>query len=74
MNTSHEESDAKLIAEAGNVYHESGLTPRELMDELKELRRVFAETARMYDRIGKTEGQYVAAEIRAALSKRESKT
>lgn len=31
---SHAQADAALIAEAGNVYHETGLTPRQLASEL----------------------------------------
>ena len=40
---SENESDAELIAEAGTVFHESGLTPRELLTQRNELRKVCAE-------------------------------
>jgi hypothetical protein len=31
------EDDARLIAEAGTVHHETGLTPRQLVERVKEL-------------------------------------
>lgn len=33
----HGESAADLIAEAGTVHHETGLTPRQLVERVKEL-------------------------------------
>lgn len=35
------EADAKLIAEAGTVAHETGLTPRQLKDQRDELLEAF---------------------------------
>jgi hypothetical protein len=47
-----DESDARLIAEAGTVFHETGLTPRQLVDlnaELLEaLRKIAAIKNQMY--------------------------
>ena len=33
----HRQADAELMAEAGNVYHETGLTPRQLLEQRDEL-------------------------------------
>lgn len=33
----HQEDNANLIAEAGTVYHETGLTPRQLAEQRDEL-------------------------------------
>jgi hypothetical protein len=35
----HRESDAALIAEAGTVFHETGLTPRQLLEQRNALHR-----------------------------------
>ena len=34
------EEDAHLIAEAGTVHHETGLTPCELLEQVEQLRKV----------------------------------
>ena len=34
---SNDEANARLIAEAGTVHHETGLTPRQLVERVKEL-------------------------------------
>lgn len=36
------EANANLIAEAGTVYHETGLTPRELVERIKQMKEAFA--------------------------------
>lgn len=62
-------SNARLIAEAGNVFNETQCTPRQLVERVKELEEALRNFADLYDT---DEGcrslpQYVAA--RAALSK-----
>lgn len=39
------EANARLIAEAGTVYHETGLTPRQLADQRAELLEALRELA-----------------------------
>lgn len=39
------DANAELIAEAGNVYHETGLTPRQLLERVRELEADIAEMA-----------------------------
>jgi len=34
------DANARLIAEVGTVYHETGLTPRELAEQVQELRKL----------------------------------
>jgi hypothetical protein len=38
--------DARLIAEAGTVHHETGLTPRQLVERVKELEEATVELLR----------------------------
>jgi hypothetical protein len=40
---SNDEANARLIAEAGTVHHETGLTPRQLVERVKELEEVVRE-------------------------------
>lgn len=44
----HGEASADLIAEAGTVHHETGLTPRQLVERVKELEKALSayESAR----------------------------
>ena len=63
------EANARLIAEAGTVHHETGLTPRQLVERVKELEEALRNLADLYDTDDgcRSLPQYVAA--RAALSK-----
>lgn len=43
INRDEKEDNARLIAEAGTVFHECGLSPRELLEGYRELRRQLDE-------------------------------
>lgn len=45
MTADEEKANAALIAEAGAAYHETGLTPRELADRLKQTEAAHLRTA-----------------------------
>lgn len=72
-------ANANLIAEAGTVHHETGLTPRQLVERVKELEVVLQEAVDcgMVPKSSAKDGGaskysrqvHVADRIRAALSK-----
>lgn len=45
LNTGHEESDAKLFADAGNTFHATGQTPSQLAAQVKVLREALEKIA-----------------------------
>lgn len=47
-----EEANARLIAEAGTVHHETGLTPRQLAEQRRELLDALAELISIRDSDG----------------------
>lgn len=70
------ESDARLIAEAGTVRHETGLSPRQLVGRVKELEEALREYMSAFGQALEAHGiqfaqqQVIADELaRAALSK-----
>lgn len=60
------EANARLIAEAGTVHHETGLTPRQLVERVKELERVL-QSARDYG--SDSWSEWLLSEVDDALSK-----
>lgn len=46
------EANAQLIAEAGTVAHETGLTPRQLAERCKELEAALSDLAVLFERMG----------------------
>lgn len=69
------ESDARLIAEVGTVHHETGLTPRQLVERVKELEEACRHCEDLFMRyeINRANGEGIAdgalVILRAALSK-----
>ena len=62
------QDNARLIAEAGTVHHETGLTPRQLVERVKELE----EALRLADYLlawANMDRAIVESKARAALSK-----
>lgn len=49
---SNAEANARLIAEAGTVHHETGLTPRQLVERVKELEGALRGLDEAYCRSG----------------------
>ena len=47
----HAKDDTRLIAEAGTVFHETGLTPRQLVERVKELGEALRVLVAAEDRI-----------------------
>lgn len=67
-------ADARLIAEAGTVYHETGLTPRQLAEQRGELvaalEGCLAQCVDRHDAEGSTQAQFMQIELaRTALSR-----
>lgn len=66
------EANARLIAEAGTVHHETGLTPRQLVERVKELEEALSGVV---ERFGPTADELIFSKrmainkARAALSK-----
>lgn len=58
-------SDAKLIAEAGTVHHETGLTPRQLLEQRNALEAALQKMLDAYER-SKPPGYPVSDRERAA--------
>lgn len=52
LNTGHEESDAKLFADAGNTFHATGKTPSQLAEQVKVLREALILAERDFVRDG----------------------
>jgi hypothetical protein len=53
------EVDAALMAEAGTVFHETGLTPRQLLDRLNRLQQDYSKTQHEIKQVlGKALGNY----------------
>lgn len=71
----HAKDDTRLIAEAGTVFHETGLTPRQLVERVKELGEAcrHCEDLFMRHEINRANGEEIAdgalVILRAALSK-----
>lgn len=67
-------ANARLIADAGTVFHTTGLTPSQLVERVKELEGALRWLADLYDTDDgcRSIPQYVAA--RAALSKARPNT
>lgn len=68
-------SDAKLIAEAGTVHHETGLTPRQLVEQRDALAKVVADVVAYFDAPG--DGSFSDTQLekaRAALALVEGAT
>lgn len=63
--------DASLIAEAGTVHHEIGLTPRQLVERVKELEGALRDLSSAFMAHTRWNGDPPAevAQARAALSK-----
>lgn len=55
-NPEHQKADAALIAEAGTVFHETGLTPRQLLEQRDELRDALADMLAGWQYIRKHHG------------------
>ena len=74
---SNAEANARLIAEAGTVHHETGLTPRQLVERVKELKAAskHCEDLLTSYEINRVNGEELAdtalAMLRAALAKCE---
>lgn len=66
------QANAYLIAEAFNVAEETGLTPRQLADQRRELREVCKEALIAADYYDKREGSLIPDKIRAILAKTEA--
>lgn len=64
----YREANARLIAEAGTVYYETGLTPRQLVERVGELEEALTETVNLLYFRGLADGE-VRKSARAALSK-----
>lgn len=63
-------ANADLIAEAGTVYHETGLSPRELLKQRDALEKALRESRSFVERHSEpwyTSGQSLLVEIDAAL-------
>ena len=72
----HAKDDTRLIAEAGTVHHETGLTPRQLVERVKELEKAMGEYMSAFGQALEAHGilfaqQQISADgmARAALSK-----
>ena len=61
-------SRAQLIAEAGTVYHETGKTPRELVELLRRIEPHLDAIVCYASTMNECDGNRLAADIRAALS------
>ena len=63
-------ANAQLIAEAGTVYHETGKSPREMQEQIKQLREALVSAARVLSGEEMTKQSLISAleQARAALS------
>ncbi|MBF5007630.1 hypothetical protein [Diaphorobacter caeni] len=69
------EADARLIAEAGAVYHETGLTPRQMQEQIKELREALRGMLDCFDDgVGQEWNARQLISARSALANTERKT
>lgn len=73
-NADEARANARLIAEAGTVYHETGLTPRQLAEQRGELvaalEGCLAQCVDRHDAEGSTQAQFMQIELaRTALSR-----
>lgn len=65
VDTEQTKANAELIAEAGTVTHETGLSPRQLAEQVEQLRAALTEIARS-DELA----SYVAADALAAPARK----
>lgn len=65
------EADAKLIAETGNIYHETGKTPRELAQECGRLRAALVGVMQFAERLPDEtiDGEEIRPEYSEAMEK-----
>ncbi|WP_228897791.1 hypothetical protein [Acidovorax sp. Leaf73] len=71
-----DKANASLIAEAGTVFHTTGLTPSQLVERVKELEEALHKLAKSYERgmqLGAPPSDALKA-ARAALSKARPNT
>jgi len=68
-NTAHGESDAILFAEAGTVYQETGLTPRQLAEQRAEILEAFMFLVKEEDAFTAESGLNFPDQISRAVEK-----